>query len=96
MNEYSHIQAAIRDDLRTKIVQTLVSVFLKSDQDDNFIIDPEEVDRMVLRLKNIPSVEFHEEKFRRVLQKEGGDIGNFVERHLNGDVDHNKEGMFVF
>ena len=96
VNEYKQIQAAIRIDLRSKVQQTLLSVFMKSDSDEDFLIDPEEADRLVLRLKNIPGVEFDEAKFRQVLKKEGGDIMKFAEKHFGDDANLNKEGIFKF
>jgi hypothetical protein len=69
---------------------------MRSDQDEDFVIAPDEVDRLVLRLKNIPGVEFDEEKFRKVLKKEGGDIMKFADRHFGDDVALDKDRIFRF
>jgi hypothetical protein len=96
VNEYKLLQADIKTDLRSKVQQTLMTVFMRSDQDEDFVIDPEEVDRLVLRLKNIPGVEFDEKKFRKVLNKEGGDIMKFADRHFGDDVALDKDRIFKF
>lgn len=96
VNEYKQIQEDIKADLRGKIQQTLLNVFMRSDKDENFIIDPEEVDRLILRLKNIPSVEFDETRFRKALQKEGGDIMKFAQKHFGQGIPLAKNGVFQF
>ena len=96
VNEYKKIQEDIKVDLRSKIQQTLLSVFMRSDSDEDFIIDPEEVDRLVMRLKNIPGVSFNEAKFRKFLKKEGGDIMKFADCHFSNEAALKKDGIFQF
>jgi cell division FtsZ-interacting protein ZapD len=96
VNEYRTIQEDIKTDLRSKIQQTLLDVFMRSDKDEDFVIDPEEVDRLVTRLTNIPGVDFDEGKFRRALKKEGGDIMEFADKHFGDDDAAQKERIFKF
>lgn len=46
---------------------------LKSDQDADFIIDPEEIAGLKLRLDTIDGVDFSEENFNKALQRSGYD-----------------------
>ena len=96
LNEYKTIQESIKTDLRSKVQQTLLNVFMRSDRDENCVIDPEEVDRLVLRLKNIPGVEFNESRFRSTLKREGGDIMKFASNHFGDQTVVDKERIFKF
>jgi hypothetical protein len=96
VNEYKQIQLDIKTDLRSKIQQTLLSVFMKSDRDEDFVIGPDEVNRLVYRLRSIPSVEFDEAKFRKALEKEGGDISKFADRYFSSDARMQKNAIFKY
>lgn len=96
VNEYQRIQQNIKTDLRSKIQQTLLNVMMKSDQDEDFEIDPEEIDRLVLRLKNIPGVKFDEAKFRKAIARDGGDILLFAERHFGDKAKPTKDAIFTY
>jgi len=96
VNEYKQIREDIKVDLRSRIQHTLLNVFIRSDKDENFIIDSEEVNRLIFRLKNIPSVQFDETRFRKALQKEGGDIMKFADKHFRKEKPFAKDGIFQF
>jgi len=93
VNEYRKIQESIQIDLQSRIQQTLLSVFMRSDRDEDYIIDPEEVNQLIYRLNSIPSVTFDETKFRKALKKEGGDVMKFANKHIHGKT---KNGIFQF
>lgn len=46
---------------------------MRSDNDRDFVIDPEEVDALTVRLKNIDGVDFSEANFHKALKKAGYD-----------------------
>ena len=54
-------------------MQNLISVIMTSDSDKDFLIDPEEVDTLMLRLKKIDGVDFSEENFAKAVKKAGYD-----------------------
>ena len=54
-------------------MQNLISVVLTSDKDSDFVIDPEEIDHLKLRLKAIDGVDFSEENFKKALKMSGYD-----------------------
>ena len=67
---------------------------MKSDKDEDFIIDPEEVNRLILRLRGIPGVEFDEAKLRKALERDS-DIGNFADKYLSSKRGAN-DGIFKY
>ena len=70
-------------DLKFKVQQTLLSVLLRSDVDEDMIIDPEEVNRLFLRLESIPGVTFDRDQMEKALSRVNGNILKFTERHLS-------------
>ena len=66
-------QYYVKENLEAKVIQNLISVVMRSDNDKDFVIDPEEVDALILRLKNIDGVDFSEENFQKALEKAGYD-----------------------
>ena len=70
-------------DLKFKVQQTLLSVLLRSDVDEDMIIDPEEVNRLFLRLESIPGVTFDRDQVEKALSRVNGNILKFTERHLS-------------
>lgn len=71
VQEWKKIQAEVKKSLEAKIMQNLMDVVLRSDRDQDNLIDPEEVDGLMLRLKQIEGVEFSETNFKKALNKEG-------------------------
>ena len=61
-------QQAVQDEIRTKIrqrvMQSILSVCVSADRDNNFELTPSEIDVLISRLKLIEHVEFDEEQFR--------------------------------
>ena len=57
-----------QESLEAKIMQNLISVIMTSDNDKDFLIDPEEVDALMLRLKKIDGVDFSEENFVKAVR----------------------------
>eukprot|EP00542_Grammatophora_oceanica_P018365 CAMPEP_0194028336 /NCGR_PEP_ID=MMETSP0009_2-20130614/2330_1 /TAXON_ID=210454 /ORGANISM="Grammatophora oceanica, Strain CCMP 410" /LENGTH=295 /DNA_ID=CAMNT_0038667693 /DNA_START=74 /DNA_END=961 /DNA_ORIENTATION=- len=96
VEQYKRIQGQVKQDLKSKLKQTLLSVVMASDIDQDYIIDPEEVDMLVLRLSNLPSIQLNEAKFRKAIAKDKGSIMTFINAHLTSDEVMAKEKMFVF
>lgn len=76
VREFKKIQVQVKESLEAKVIQNLISVVLKSDQDADFIIDPEEIAGLKLRLNTIDGVDFSEENFNKALQRSGYDPNN--------------------
>lgn len=96
VNEYRVIQNHVKEDLKTKIKQTLLSVVIRSDVDQDYQIDPEEIDIVVLRLRSLPNVKFNESCFRKAIRKDNGSLVTFMNDHLGDDMTISKNKIFVF
>lgn len=60
--------------LRTNVLQNLMTVIIRSDTDGDFTIDDDEISTLLLRLKQINGVHINEDKFRDIVTKTGGKI----------------------
>ena len=83
IDEYEQVQDDIELDLKYKVQQTLLSVLLRSDKDEDMIIDPEEMNRLFLRLESIPGVTFDRNQVEKALSRVNNDILKFTDRHLS-------------
>lgn len=95
VNEYKQVQAQMKANVRAKVKQNLLSAVMSSDTDMDFYIDPEEVDMLVLRLSNMPGVQFNEAAFRSALKKSGMSITDFSKKYLE-DKSLEKDKIFAF
>lgn len=71
VEEYKKVQAQMKKNLEAEVIQNLISVIIRSDDDEDFILDPEEVDGLIMRLKSIDGVDFSEANFKRAVEKAG-------------------------
>jgi len=79
VQEFRKIQAKMEDNLQAKVIQNLISVVLTADLDQDFLIDPEEIDHLEFRLKCIDGVDFSETNFRKALAESGPNTINVRE-----------------
>lgn len=70
------ILAKMKQNLRGTVMQNLLSVIMASDTDKDNVVDPEEVDTLLRRIKGIGGVEVKEQKFREVFS--GGSISDLM------------------
>jgi len=75
--------------LRANVLQNLLSVIIRSDVDNDHVIDPEEIDDLMTRIKRINGVSIKEERFRNVILQSGGSLKSVmdvIKNLLNKDV----------
>ena len=80
----------IKKNLEAKITQDILSVVMRSDRDEDFRIDPEEVDVLVLRLKSAQGVKLDEQRFRSEIGQSGYRVStvlNICKGMLSDDSD---------
>jgi hypothetical protein len=83
LEEYRIIQSEIEQSLQAKIIQTMLDVVIRVDNDYDFVIDKEEVDGLLLRLQSMEGVNFSEANFCKAIAKAGFN----VEDVANGGFD---------
>jgi hypothetical protein len=77
----------MKGNLKSSVLQNLLSVVLRSDVDRDFVIDEEEVADMIRRISNIAGVRIDETKFRAACQGESVlAVMDMVKNLLRADV----------
>lgn len=73
-----------------------MSVVLSSDVDGTFTITGAEVDILMLRMKNVEGITFHEDSFRRKIEETDGSVGMIVQvvKDLHSDDVPEEEQVF--
>mmetsp|Transcript_59 Transcript_59/g.131 ORF Transcript_59/g.131 Transcript_59/m.131 type:complete len:248 (+) Transcript_59:122-865(+) len=70
------ILATMKENLKGTVMQNLLSVIMASDSDQDNVVDPEEVDTLLRRIRGIGGVEVDEAKFRKVFS--GGSVSDLM------------------
>uniref|UniRef100_A0A7S1CXE3 EF-hand domain-containing protein n=1 Tax=Cyclophora tenuis TaxID=216820 RepID=A0A7S1CXE3_CYCTE len=89
------ILAQMKQNLKGTVMQNLLSVIMASDADQDNIVDPEEIDTLLRRIKGIGGIEVHEDRFRQTFS--GGNVSSLmsvVSNLLRTDVPE-EEQIFV-
>ena len=67
----------MKGNVKSTIVNNLMSVVLASDTDKDFVVDDDEVDKLIHRLQQIGGIEVHDDRFRKAF--EGGSVGSLMD-----------------
>eukprot|EP00978_Attheya_sp_CCMP212_P045469 scaffold348153_cov48-Attheya_sp.AAC.2 len=80
----------MKEHLEAVALQDILDVVIRSDKDEDFIIDPEEVNLLILRLQSSNGIEVEPEKFKALMAKKGYKLSAVLDvcRNL---MDHNLE-----
>lgn len=71
MEEYRKIQQKVQESLEAKIIQNLIDVVIRSDNDQDCIIGADEIDGLFRRLEAIQGVDFSPQNFQRAIERAG-------------------------
>jgi len=101
--ENAEIQAGLRKHLQTQVVQQIMKAIMDSDQDRNFTLqEGPELNQLMVRLSNLPSVEFDRQNFLKQVSAEPTpgelqltDVINLA-RTLNDDLVDPQHAVFRF
>merc|ERR1711862_1047356 len=74
VKENRDILNQFQKNLRTNILQNLLQVVIRSDQDDNMQIEEDEIDDLINRIKKINGVEVREERFKEAIRRSKGSL----------------------
>lgn len=74
VEENGKIQNEIMNLLQAEVLQSIMTAILHTDSDRNFVLCADEVEILIVRLKNIPGVEFDEVSFRSLLESNQGSL----------------------
>lgn len=74
VEENGKIQKEILENLKSQVMQQIMTSVLQIDRDRNFIISAQEVEVLVARLKNIPGVVLDEASFLSFIKSDTGEL----------------------
>mmetsp|Transcript_25688 Transcript_25688/g.37875 ORF Transcript_25688/g.37875 Transcript_25688/m.37875 type:complete len:267 (+) Transcript_25688:110-910(+) len=98
VNELKSIQSKMKRNVQAEIIQNVLTIVLSSDIDSDNIIDPEEVNGLIVRIKFMEGFELNEVNFRKKLDKKGGcsltAVFNII-KNLMDDKVPNEDNIFV-
>ena len=80
IEEYKIIQDQIQESLQAKVIQNLITVVIRSDDDQDFVIDKNEVDGLLTKLKTIDGVNFSESNFKKAIAHAGYNVNDVLEQ----------------
>jgi len=100
VEENRKILQKMGNNLKTSVLQNLLSIVIRADADGNYTLDVDEVDSLLLKLKKTNGVLVNEDNLRRLVEKSGGKIDfimqmikEVVEKESN---DGNSNAIFQF
>jgi DNA-binding transcriptional MerR regulator len=68
VKEKGEIQEQMRERINQSILQQIIQVIVRADRDGNWTLRPMEIEAMIVRLGMVEGVEFHEQRFRQLVQ----------------------------
>jgi len=74
VQENGQLQTQILDHLQAEVLGQIMTAVLATDADRDFCLNQQEVETLVLRLKNLPGVDFNEASFRAFLKSDRGEL----------------------
>jgi hypothetical protein len=101
-DETAEVHVGLRKHLQAEVLQQIMTAVLSTDRNHDFRLDADELDSLMMRLKFMPSVEFHEDNFRAQVAKEpyGGSLTITdicaITRTLNKDIVDESKAIFTF
>ena len=66
--ETARLQTLIKKNLRKKVLQDVLSIVIKADRNRDYTLNRVEIEMLIFRLNTLPSVDFQEDNFRKLLK----------------------------
>ena len=79
VEENRKILQKMGNNLKTSVLQNLLSVVILADKNSNHMVDVDEVENLLLKLKKTNGVLVNEDNLRRLVKKSGGKIDCIME-----------------
>mmetsp|Transcript_19811 Transcript_19811/g.29168 ORF Transcript_19811/g.29168 Transcript_19811/m.29168 type:complete len:301 (-) Transcript_19811:321-1223(-) len=99
MKENQTTLDTIKENLQGQVLQDLLRVVMQSDRDEDFQIDPEEINILVMRMQNVSGVVFNEDHFRALMKKRGYKLQvvmDICKTLIVGDHDDEEDEEHIF
>lgn len=94
--ENREILNQLQKQLRANVLQNLLQVVIRSDQDENMTIEEHEIDPLIDRITKINGVEVVKERFRDRIMSSGGSLSSVMDIIKNLMADDVSPGDEIF
>ena len=97
VKENRDILGQMQKNLRANVLQNLLQVVIRSDQDDNMQIEEDEIDDLISRIKKINGVEVREDRFKDAIMSSGGSLSSVMDiiKNLMADDVSGEDAIFI-
>jgi len=97
VKENREILNQLQKQLRANVLQNLLQVVIRSDQDENMQIEDHEIDPLINRITKINGVEVMKERFRDRIMSTGGDLSSVMDiiKNLMADDVSGEDEIFI-
>mmetsp|Transcript_741 Transcript_741/g.1341 ORF Transcript_741/g.1341 Transcript_741/m.1341 type:complete len:253 (+) Transcript_741:141-899(+) len=97
VKENRDIWNQLQKQLRANVLQNLLQVVIRSDQNDDMQIEEYEINPLIERIKKINGVEVREDRFRERIISSGGSLQSVMDiiKTLMADESGGEDGIFV-
>jgi cell division protein FtsB len=98
VKENENILFQMEKNLRANVLQNLLQVVIRSDEDDNMTIEEDEIDRLVDRIQKINGVEVIEDRFKTAIIDSGGSLSSvmdIIKNLMADDSGDGYDGIFI-
>lgn len=97
VKENREILGEMQKNLKANVLQNLLQVVIRSDQDDNMQIEEDEIEDLINRIKKINGVEVREDRFKDRIMSSGGSLSAVMDiiKNLMADDVSGEEEIFI-
>mmetsp|Transcript_1197 Transcript_1197/g.2581 ORF Transcript_1197/g.2581 Transcript_1197/m.2581 type:complete len:247 (+) Transcript_1197:241-981(+) len=97
VKENRDILGEMQKNLRANVLQNLLQVVIRSDQDDNMQIEEDEIDPLIQRIRKINGVDVMEDRFKDLIISSGGSLSSVMDiiKNLMADDVPGGEEIFI-
>lgn len=98
VKENKKLLKQMEKNLKTIVLQNLLSVIIANDTDGDFKIDDDELEPMIEKLNEVDGVKLNAENFRETVRKTGGDISavmDIIKGLLSDELKSPEEAIFI-
>lgn len=98
VRENENIFLQMEKNLRANVLQNLLQVVIRSDEDDNMTIEEDEIDDLVDRIQKINGVEVVADRFKAAIVESGGSLSSvmdIIKNLMADDGDGGEDDIFI-
>ena len=98
VDENKEILDKMESNLRANVLQNVIDILIRSDNDGDFIIDDVEVDDLIARMERLQGGDMDDDKVRKIISDNNGDVNalmQIVKAVLEQDPKNGGGGLFI-